>query len=102
MAQARARKRTCPTRAGTLTDETGELRDLNKKVWAGKNGASPARSGLLTGPDVFATKPPLDTSFKKNTAVIKRLRTSLTPDNLTSILRDIATVSLEKYLSEVI
>ncbi|KAJ6258274.1 hypothetical protein Dda_7193 [Drechslerella dactyloides] len=52
--------------------------------------------------DVFAVKPPLDTSFKKNTAVIKKFRTSLTPDNTASLLKDIATVSLEKYLPEVI
>ncbi|EPS36318.1 hypothetical protein H072_10200 [Dactylellina haptotyla CBS 200.50] len=66
-----------------------ELRKLNQQIWEGRT-------------DVFAVKPPLDTSFKKNTAVIKKFRTSLTPDNTTSLLKDIATVSLEKYLPEVI
>ncbi|KAF3316810.1 hypothetical protein TWF173_001474 [Orbilia oligospora] len=66
-----------------------ELRKLNQDIWEGKTG-------------VFAVNPPLDTSFKKNTAVIKKFRTSLTPDNTASLLKDIATVSLEKYLPEVI
>ncbi|KAK6525938.1 hypothetical protein TWF281_010981 [Arthrobotrys megalospora] len=66
-----------------------ELRKLNQLIWEGRTG-------------VFAVKPPLDTSFKKNTAVIKKFRTSLTPDNTASLLKDIATVSLEKYLPEVI
>ncbi|KAK6507741.1 hypothetical protein TWF481_006163 [Arthrobotrys musiformis] len=66
-----------------------ELRKLNQEIWEGKTG-------------VFAVNPPLDTSFKKNTAVIKKFRTSLTPDNTASLLKDIATVSLEKYLPEVI
>ncbi|KAK6343554.1 hypothetical protein TWF730_011144 [Orbilia blumenaviensis] len=66
-----------------------ELRKLNQQIWEGRTG-------------VFAIKPPLDTSFKKNTAVIKKFRTSLTPDNTASLLKDIATVSLEKYLPEVI
>ncbi|KAF3937458.1 hypothetical protein ABW19_dt0209589 [Dactylella cylindrospora] len=51
---------------------------------------------------VFPVKPPLDTSFKKNTTVIKRFRTSLTPENTSSLLKEISTVSLEKYLPEVI
>ncbi|KAF3904809.1 hypothetical protein ABW20_dc0104176 [Dactylellina cionopaga] len=66
-----------------------ELRKLNQLIWDGRT-------------DVFAVKPPLDTSFKKNTAVIKKFRTSLTPENTPSLLKDIATVSLEKYLPEVI
>ncbi|KAK6346650.1 hypothetical protein TWF696_006770 [Orbilia brochopaga] len=65
-----------------------ELRKLNQLIWEGRT-------------DVFTVKPPLDTSFKKNTAVIKKFRTSLTPDNTASLLKDIATVSLEKYLPEV-
>lgn len=40
--------------------------------------------------------------MKRNTAVIKRLRTQLTGDSLPTILKELATVSLEKYLSEVV
>ncbi|KAK6537369.1 hypothetical protein TWF694_011561 [Orbilia ellipsospora] len=78
--------------SSTTTDTRSrkrELKKLNQLIWEGRT-------------DVFTVKPPLDTSFKKNTAVIKKFRTSLTPDNTTSLLKDIATVSLEKYLPEVI
>jgi len=80
-----------------------EPTSLGRKDWYAQ-GREKLEKNLhqLTRVDVFQIKPPLDTSFKKNTAVIKRLRTSLTSENLTSILKDIATVSLEKYLSEVI
>ena len=52
--------------------------------------------------DVFRTHGSLDSSLKKNTAVIKRLRTQLTSESLPTILKELATISLEKYLSEVI
>jgi len=40
--------------------------------------------------------------MKKNTAFIKRLRTALTPANQSSLLQEIKSLSLHKYLSEVI
>jgi regulator of nonsense transcripts 2 len=52
--------------------------------------------------DVFKVAGSLDSSLKKNTAVIKRLRTSLTSEFQTALLKDIQTTSLEKYLPEVI
>ncbi|KAI5785039.1 putative nonsense-mediated mRNA decay factor [Peziza echinospora] len=66
-----------------------ELAELNKRAWQGQT-------------DVFKTQSSLDSSLKKNTAVIKRLRTQLTGDSLPTILKELATISLEKYLSEVI
>ncbi|KAH8155239.1 uncharacterized protein LAJ45_00248 [Morchella importuna] len=66
-----------------------ELRELNKLAWEGSK-------------DVFKTAKSLDSSLKKNTAVIKRLRTSLTADSLATLLKEIQTISLEKYLPEVI
>lgn len=50
--------------------------------------------------DVFKTAGSLDSTLKKNTAVIKRLRTSL--DSYQVLLKEIQTVALEKYLPEVI
>ena len=44
----------------------------------------------------------LDSSLRKNTTVIKRLRTSLNPESLPTLIKDLQTTSLEKYLSEVI
>lgn len=40
--------------------------------------------------------------MKKNTAFIKRLRTSLNADNQPALLKDISSLSLEKYISEVV
>lgn len=43
----------------------------------------------------------LDTSLKKNNAFIKKLKTSINKDNQDSVLKDIKTLSLTKYLSEI-
>lgn len=44
----------------------------------------------------------LDSSFKKNTAFAKKLRTAVNQEGLAAVLRDIRGLSLEKYLSEVV
>lgn len=51
---------------------------------------------------MFTTAASLDSSLKKNTAVIKRVRASLIADSLPTLLKEIQTISLEKYLPEVI
>ncbi|KAJ5482486.1 Nonsense-mediated mRNA decay factor (Upf2) [Penicillium sp. IBT 31633x] len=66
-----------------------ELRDLNERAWAGES-------------DVFATSKSLDSALKKNTAFIKRLRTGISASALSTFLADIRTLSLHKYLSEII
>jgi regulator of nonsense transcripts 2 len=52
--------------------------------------------------DVFKLTGSLDSSLKKNTAFIKRLRTSLNADNQAALLKDISSLSLEKYIPEVV
>jgi regulator of nonsense transcripts 2 len=52
--------------------------------------------------DVFLISKSLDTTLKKNTAFIKRLRTTITPTSLATSIQEIRTVSLMKYLSEII
>jgi regulator of nonsense transcripts 2 len=52
--------------------------------------------------DVFQVNKSLDSSLKKNTAFIKRLRTSVTAATLSTFLQEIRTLSLHKYLSEII
>ncbi|KAL5523773.1 hypothetical protein ACEPAG_7946 [Sanghuangporus baumii] len=42
----------------------------------------------------------LDSSLKRHTALIKRMRQSLGTDNNDQIMKDIATLSLEKYIDE--
>ncbi len=52
--------------------------------------------------DLFAVNKSLDSSLKKNTAFIRRLRTAISSTNLNSFLQEIASLSLSKYLSEII
>ncbi|KAI5466569.1 MIF4G domain-containing protein [Mariannaea sp. PMI_226] len=66
-----------------------ELRALNERAWDGEK-------------DLFAVSKTLDSSLKKNTAFIKRLRTAITSATLSTFLQEIRTLSLHKYLSEII
>ncbi len=52
--------------------------------------------------DIYAVGKSLDSSLKKNTAFIKRLRTAITAATLNTFLQEIRTLSLHKYLSEII
>ncbi|KAK0718194.1 armadillo-type protein [Lasiosphaeria miniovina] len=66
-----------------------ELRELNQRAWDGEK-------------DIFPVAASLDSTLKKNTAFMKRLRTAITPATLNTFLQEIRTVSLSKYLSEII
>ncbi|KID90732.1 nonsense-mediated mRNA decay factor (Upf2) [Metarhizium guizhouense ARSEF 977] len=66
-----------------------ELRTLNIRAWDGEA-------------DVLVISNSLDSSLKKNTAFIKRLRTAISPATLATFLQEIRTLSLHKYLSEII
>ncbi|KAL8703441.1 MAG: hypothetical protein Q9201_003379 [Fulgogasparrea decipioides] len=66
-----------------------ELRDLNARAWSGEQ-------------DIFLVNPSLDSSLKKNTAFIKRLRTAITATSPSIFLQETRSLSLHKYLSEVI
>lgn len=66
-----------------------ELRDINLRVWAGER-------------DVFDVSQSLDSSMKKNTAFIKRLRTTINAAGQATFIQEIRTLSLHKYLSELI
>ena len=52
--------------------------------------------------DLFPVGKSLDSTMKKNTAFIKRLRTAISPATLNTFLQEIKTVSLSKYLSEIV
>ena len=52
--------------------------------------------------DLFPVNKSLDSSLKKNTAFIKRLRTAITTASSATFLQEISSLSLHKYLSEVI
>ncbi len=51
---------------------------------------------------MFDVNSSLDSSLKKNTAFIKRLRTAITAAGTPTFLQEIRSLSLQKYLSEVI
>ena len=62
----------------------------------------PARILTLLRIDVFPVSKSLNSALKKNTAFIKRLRTGISASALSTFLSDIRTLSLHKYLSEII
>ncbi|KAF9881371.1 MIF4G domain-containing protein [Colletotrichum karsti] len=66
-----------------------ELRSLNTRAWDGET-------------DLFAVSKSLDSSLKKNTAFIKRLRTAISAATLNTFLQEIRALSLHKYLSEIV
>ncbi|KAF1850440.1 ARM repeat-containing protein [Cucurbitaria berberidis CBS 394.84] len=66
-----------------------ELRELNIRAWDGEQ-------------DIFPVQGSLDSSMKKNTAFIKRLRTAINASAQSQFLQEIRTLSLHKYLSEII
>ncbi|KAI4716813.1 ARM repeat-containing protein [Aureobasidium sp. EXF-10727] len=66
-----------------------DLRDLNQRAWAGEA-------------NVLLVQSALDSSMKKNTAFIKRLRTAINAAGQAVFLQEICTLSLHKYLSEII
>jgi regulator of nonsense transcripts 2 len=52
--------------------------------------------------DILSIGNSLDSSLKKNTAFIKRLRTGITSNALTGFLTEVRTLSLQRYISEII
>ncbi|KAF1952344.1 ARM repeat-containing protein [Byssothecium circinans] len=66
-----------------------ELRELNIRAWAGEQ-------------NIFPVQKSLDSSMKKNTAFIKRLRTSVQASSHPQFNADVQALSLHKYLSEII
>ncbi|KAG7662699.1 NMD2 [[Candida] subhashii] len=70
-----------------LDKKRKDLYELNTKAWNGEH--------------TFKTVSKLDSSLKKNTAFIKKIKI-VNADQCKSILKDIETLSIERYLSEVI
>jgi len=54
-------------------------------------------NGLL---ESYIENAKLDSSLKRHTALIKRIRQSMAADNRDQITKDIDTLSLEKYIDE--
>ena len=84
----------------------GELRETNTRAWAGERGlfgySTMVWAMLTVSTDLFIVNTNLDSSLKKNTAFIKRLRTAVTATSAPTFLQEIRTLSLQKYLSEII
>ena len=60
------------------------------------------RQELTVEVDLFTVNSSLDSALKKNTAFIKRLRTAIAAASTATFLQEIRSLSLQKYLSEVI
>ncbi|KAG0740844.1 hypothetical protein G6F23_008004 [Rhizopus arrhizus] len=71
-----------------MDDAKKQLRQLNKLAWEKDKRA--------------ATPKNLDSNIKKNTAFIKKCKTSMGADMKTQLLNDIHKLSLEKYISEIV
>lgn len=65
-----------------------ELLYLNLKAWKNEK--------------VFPVSTKLDSSLKKNSAFIKRIKTPIALDLIPTLLREVANLSLEKYLMEIV
>jgi regulator of nonsense transcripts 2 len=63
---------------------------------------SPPRPALTSYADVFPVQGSLDSSMKKNTAFIKRLRSAVNASSQSQFIQEIRSLSLHKYLSEII
>ncbi|KAG1175001.1 hypothetical protein G6F70_000728 [Rhizopus microsporus] len=70
-----------------MDDTKKKLRQLNKLAWEKEKGETPKN---------------LDSNIKKNTAFIKKCKTSLGADMKTQLLNDINKLTLEKYISEIV
>ncbi|SCU83748.1 LAMI_0C04478g1_1 [Lachancea mirantina] len=66
-----------------------ELYNLNVKAWNGE-------------PIFSSDGKKLDSSIKKNTGFIKKLKLGIAKDSKTGLLKDIQEISLEKYLPEIV
>ncbi|WPG97599.1 ARM repeat-containing protein [Acrodontium crateriforme] len=66
-----------------------ELKDLNTRAWNKDK-------------DVFTVSGSLDSNMKKNTAFIKRLRTAINPAGVNTFLQEVRSLSLHKYLTEIV
>jgi regulator of nonsense transcripts 2 len=57
--------------------------------------------GILDSNTLLQADASKDSSLKRHTALIKRIRQSLGVDNRDQILKDIESLSLEKYIDEI-
>jgi regulator of nonsense transcripts 2 len=73
----------------TRNDRRKQLQELNSSVWDGVTGVFPVSANP-------------DTSLRKNTAFIKRCRVGLVEESQKTLLSEVATLSLEKYLPEIL
>ncbi|KAI9106044.1 armadillo-type protein [Phlyctochytrium arcticum] len=78
-------------------DGTAVIRIEHKREIREKNIAA-----FTSRPDLAAISSRLDGSIKKNTAFVRKLRVGLTHENFPSLSKELLSLKLEKYLSEVV
>jgi len=80
------------------TSARGQARGVGRSLPICPRSPVPADSAL----DLFPVNKSLDSTLKKNTSFIRRLRTAISAAGLPAFLQEIASLSLNKYLSEII
>lgn len=94
-------------RSRTVMSNKVELRRANLQAWKQGKSGNIHNSCSVRGVWLIPEKDPsqyknLDSNIKKNTAFIKKCKTSLAADSAQQLINDIKKLSLEKYISEVV
>lgn len=76
-----------------------KLRELN--VNPGRQGIYPPALDLTTAHSLVTELSRLDSSLRRHTTLIKRIRQSMAADNRDQIMKDLESLSLEKYIDEI-
>jgi hypothetical protein len=81
-----------------MTDEQSSRNSIQTQRIKVRIFYYPYLRGCLTTPSESSK---MDSSLKRHTAFIKRMRQSIGTENRDHILKDIETLSLEKYIDEI-
>jgi regulator of nonsense transcripts 2 len=85
----------------TRYDRRAQLKALNLRTAGTSHPTSSIADSAYSLPYSQEPNKALDSSLKRHTALIKRIRQSIGHDNRDQILKDIETLSLEKYIEEI-
>jgi len=88
-------------KAGRRTGPISQARETQAIEWTGHFLGSVLLLALLLVLHVCAENAKLDSSLKRHTALIKRIKVSMALDNRDHILKDIESLTLEKYIDEI-
>lgn len=96
-----------PNENSKLDDETAryERRRALRELNATTSRTSTQSQRMMSSPHALPYSEPgnsLDSSLKRHTALIKRMKLSMGAENRDQIIRDLDTLTLEKYIEEIV